>query len=308
VFITKRRIRSLGQYIKGFKSGDKIVICVSCNRECAEKAVNIGFTNDLSAGERVLPKDIGNITRFNSKGKEIPLKDKAKETHFRQQEWQWKQFRGRYGFEEKSKIVDIPYERYPRKGIEAPSFELMVAVDVTGSKLIVSDSMDLVQASEDQIIHVINLFLEVFGACEIRNEDLDAIIKAPVKNLNWDILPLGKKPWGELQPLVSCVIDSASKGNRVVIDKRFEAINSYEPDFVAVGRAGFSGYLVFGFLDKSLYVLESTKTNNATYIIENDWERLSGLTKAEILNRKLHKERVVHRESWFNEMNRVLYL
>ncbi len=79
-----------------------------------------------------------------------------------------------------------------------------------------------------------------------------------------------------------------------------------EPEFVAIGRAGFSGYVVFGFPSKSLYILESTKTNNATYVLEDDWEYLSGLTKAEILNNRLHKERILHRENWFTEIARVL--
>ena len=66
------------------------------------------------------------------------------------------------------------------------------------------------------------------------------------------------------------------------------------------------GYLIFGFLEENLYVLECTQTNNATYILENNWEHLSGLTKAEILENNLHKERIIHRENWFEEIGRAL--
>jgi len=306
MIITKKRIRSLRAYTKGLVEAQPLVVSVSVSDVDINTAIDIGFSPDLSPGEAVLPKAIGNITTFNAEGKEIPLKDKPKETHYRQQEWTWKEFRGRYDFEEKSRIVDIPYERYPRKFIEPPAIELNVATNAGSEKLIVADSVGFLPKNDNLIIHVINLFLEIFGYCEIRNASLDSIIRAPLRKLNWDVLPPGKKPWGELKPLVREATEHLSDGNKVVIDKRLESINVHEPDFVAVGRAGFAGYLIFGFPEKSLYILESTQTNNATYVIENNWEVLSGLTKAEILENDLHKERVIHRESWFNEINRIL--
>ncbi|WP_110634149.1 hypothetical protein [Salinicola salarius] len=306
MIITKKRIRSLRAYTKGLVEAQPLVVSVSVSNIDANMAIDIGFSPDLSPGESVLPKSIGNITTFNSEGKEIPLKGEPKETHYRQQEWTWKEFRGRYDFEEKSKIVDIPYERYPRKFIEPPAIELNIAKNAGGDKLIVSDSVEFLPKNFDLIIHVVNIFLEIFGYCEIRNENLDSIIRAPLRKLNWDVLPPGKKPWGELKPLVREAAKHLSDGNKVVIDKRLESINVHEPDFVAVGRAGFTGYLIFGFPEKCLYILESTQTNNATYVIENNWEVLSGLSKAEILENDLHKERVIHRESWFSEINRIL--
>ncbi|WP_315980950.1 hypothetical protein [Aliamphritea spongicola] len=181
-----------------------------------------------------------------------------------------------------------------------------IATNSNSEKFIISDPVEFTSENDDLLVHIINLFLEIFGHCEIRSENLDSIIRAPLRKLNWDVLPPGKKPWGELKPLVREATGNLSDGNKVVIDKRLESINVHEPDFVAVGRAGFSGYLIFGFPEKNLYILESTQTNNATYVIENNWEVLSGLTKAEILENNLHKERVFHRESWFNEINRVL--
>lgn len=307
MIITKRRIRTLSSYAKGLTEGQLVVVSVRAADISINKAVEIGFSPDLSPGESVLPKAIGGVSTFNAEGKEIPLKDEPKETHYRQQEWTWKEFRGRYDFEEKSKIVDIPYERYPRKCIEPPAIELNIATDAEGEKFIVSDPEEFVPGNHELIIHVINLFLEIFGHCEIRSENLDSIIRAPLRKLNWDVLPPGKKPWGELKPLVKAATERLSEGNKVVIDKRLESINVHEPEFVAVGRAGFTGYLIFGFPEKNLYILESTQTNNATYVIENNWEVLAGLTKAEILENGLHKERIIHRESWFSEINRVLH-
>lgn len=302
----KKRIRSLGSYTKGIAEGQPVVVSVRVPSIDSTMTTKIGFTSDLSPGETVLPKAVGSTTKFNAEGKEIPLKDEPKETHYRQQEWTWKEFRGRYDTEEKSKIVDIPYLRYPRNFIKPPAVELTVATNTDGEKLIISGAMEFSPKNDERLIHIINLFLEIFGHCEIRNENLDSIIRAPLQKLNWDVLPSGKKPWGELKPLVRKATERLSDGNKVVIDKRLESINIHEPDFVAVGRAGFTGYLIFGFPEKNLYILESTQTNNATYVIENNWETLSGLTKAEILQNDLHKARIIHRESWFSEVNRIL--
>jgi hypothetical protein len=88
--------------------------------------------------------------------------------------------------------------------------------------------------------------------------------------------------------------------------ERFHRVNGYEPSFVAVGRAGFKGYVVFGFPDLNIYILESTQTNNATYVFEENWERLSQMTKAEILNNELHKDRIIHRQSWFRKLHKLM--
>lgn len=113
-------------------------------------------------------------------------------------------------------------------------------------------------------------------------------------------------PWEKLQRLLKPIVDRQPDGNRAVIDKRHETISAYNPEFVAVGQGGFDGYVIFGFPSKSLFILESTQVNNATYVLDRNWEDLSAMTKAELLNNNLHKKRLIHRENWFAEVNRVL--
>jgi hypothetical protein len=113
-------------------------------------------------------------------------------------------------------------------------------------------------------------------------------------------------PWTQLQHHLRPIVEQQPDGNRAVIDKRHETISAYNPDFVAVGRGGFDGYVIFGFSSKALFILESTQVNNATYVLDRDWEELSSMTKAELLDNDLHRERLIHRKSWFAEVNRVL--
>ena len=73
-----------------------------------------------------------------------------------------------------------------------------------------------------------------------------------------------------------------------------------------MGRGGFSGYVVFGFPEKNIYVLESAYTGNATYIFDERWEQLSKMTKAEILNEQLQTDRIIHRVGWNRRIDDLL--
>ena len=279
---------------------------MSLNSEHKEHASEAGFSNNLEIGETVLPAFLGTITEFNSKGKYIPQKDQEMETVYRQKEWTWKEFRGRNNFEEKTGVVETPYKRYPREFTTPPSVELTVALDSDNKKVICSPELTFSSTQSNDIIHTINLFFEIFGECEIRNRSLNPTVTSNIQKLNWDILPQGKKPWDQLEPLLRKVSKGVKPGNKFVIDSRFEKINTFEPEFTAVGNAGFSGYVVFGFPDKNLYILESNVTNNATYVFDKDWETLSQLTKAEVLNQDLQIARVIHRKNWFDQIDTLL--
>ena len=47
-----------------------------------------------------------------------------------------------------------------------------------------------------------------------------------------------------------------------------------------------------------MYILECVHFGNATYVFGDDWEILSQMTKAEILNSDLQQDRLIHRENW----------
>lgn len=91
-----------------------------------------------------------------------------------------------------------------------------------------------------------------------------------------------------------------------VIRARTSQVEKYGPDFAAIGRAGFYGYWVFGFTKQGLYVLESRMLDNATYVLGADWEVVSRLTKAEIINSELAVARLVHDRGWPEKLDQVL--
>lgn len=306
MIIRKKRIRSLKADTR-LKSKTGQIFAGLRNLEMhKEKLFSIGFSKNLEAGEKLLPGVIGSVTRFNAEGDYQIHKDQPKETAYRMAEWKWQEFRGRYDKIERSKIVEIPYERYPRTFIPPPSIELCIAQNSLGEKILTSPIFSVSEISSDIRIHAVNVFLEIFGECELFNADNTPLQEVKIIRLNWLILPKGQMPWDKLEKHLKKVIEHEPEGNKTILSARHEAISKQNPEFVAVGQGGFGDYVVFCFPSKSLYILESRKVNNATYVLEKDWEELSAMSKAELIRENLHKERIIHRDTWFAKIGKLL--
>lgn len=90
------------------------------------------------------------------------------------------------------------------------------------------------------------------------------------------------------------------------IQRKVRVIQSLQPDCKYTGLGGFTSYCIFEFTEKQIYVLESLIYGNATYILGEDWESLSQLSKAEILNGNHHLKRFVHGENWENNLREFI--
>lgn len=300
-----RKTRNLRKYLKQLKQKETYWLGLPTDSH-KEKLEELGFTIPLAPGERLLPDPkYGPANRRNSLGDEIVHRDKPLETAYRLAEWHWTEFRGRYDREECSKIVDIPYPRYPRTQVPPLSVEL--GIRKTGNNLHVVAGPFVLGKNDSTATNTVNVFIEIFGECAVLRQDMTTWEKAPIRQLNWELLPPGKNPWASAQPALRKVVGSADKGNRPVIAARFDTIGKHEPDFVAIGTGGFNGYVVFGFPRFGFCLLESQEVNNATYVLnESSWEKVSMLSKAEILNGNLHRDRLIHRETWFGAVRDLL--
>jgi hypothetical protein len=148
------------------------------------------------------------------------------------------------------------------------------------------------------ILHTVNLFLEMFGECVVMDHDLHNLGHPQIRRLHWTVLPRGRMPWDQLHEALRPIIDREPPGKQPVIQHRLQAVNAHRPPFVAVGNGGFEGYVIFGFPERHMFILECMRFGNATYVFGDDWEVLSQLTKAEILSENRQLDRLVHREGW----------
>lgn len=303
MIIKQKRIRNLSKLEK-IKPNSQFRVGLIDLENRTEVLIRIGFSNELAIGESILPNIIGPATRKNADGSYLKIKNKPKEQHSRMIEWTYKQWAGRGETKEVTDSTSVSYYRYQRQIIPPTSIEFTI-VNSGNSKMLVSPIFVMDDKNSNEIIAAVNVILEIFGECYIFDSDNIPMELPEVIKLNWELLPRGKFPWETQKARIESYLEKAKGKNRSVVEKRAETINQYSPDFVAVGSGGFSRYMVYGFKKLKMYILESVEVNNATYILKNDWETISQLTKAEILNNNLHKSRIIHNKNWYKNLNEL---
>lgn len=308
--ITKKKIRGLKNNLPQSFIGQIFIPAIKLDlKDSRDKLLNLGFSENFEIGETLLPAPLGSITKFNALGKEIPDKTKPKETRYREIQWCWEQWAGRGHTKTVCDNRLVPYKRWQRMFFAPPSIELTISQNKDGVITLIVPKTTFSKEAEEDAVHKINLILEIFGICEILDEKQIPIIQT-TKSLNWTILPPGRRPWASqkklLQPLLDLVTD---KRTNPVLQSRLEDVNSLGAEFTATGNQGFSGYVVFGFPSKNIYILESAFYGNAIYIFNEDWETLSKKTKAEILNTNLQLDRITHsgqKTNWLSKLGDLL--
>ena len=156
---------------------------------------------------------------------------------------------------------------------------------------------------DSEIIFGVNLFLEIFGEVNTFVIDNNKILVKGLETVNWEILPPGEKIWAAFSKKQ---VDNLSVSERYLINERFEYIKSFTPDVIRQGIGGYSGYLIFEFTQKNLFVFDSIIYGDAMYIFEDDWEEISKLTKKEIIQNGLAKERIIHNENCKSKLKKHL--
>lgn len=298
MLITKSRINSIEKYIRPFKKEDGLYVATEISTmRLEQKLSTIGFPSIDFAGVKLIPRGIGPISKFNTDGRDIPLKHLPMETYYR--DAYIKDWHGDYHY------VDIPGERYQRKHINAPLQEISL-IAIGNKNYAISDLLPNTPEGKELIKHVVNLFLEFFGVCEILNMNkCPEVATAKLKRANWQIIPEGEIVWERVNQIAGNIQDP--KENVGQLQKyRFKTIIQYKPDLVYYGKGGFHGYLVFVFKRKNLVLMENMIYGNATYVFRDNWEELSKLSKAEIIKHNLQEKRLVHREGWPYQIGKLL--
>ncbi len=292
------RIRVAKPYFAHLRKGEKYILGVSDPEGFGKVIGQLGFSEPLNPGDSVLPDvSYGKWTAENALGWTEVHRDQPMETYYQTREWTWRMKRG-WDYEEESKIVDVPHKRYPRTVHPPLALELQVCASSSGDNMIVLPEFEKGREDERTIKTAVNMLVEIFGRCEIFSTNLETILKSPIKRLNWRLLPPGRRPWEQLKKELKAIAVTKGGYRDSVVSRRFEVLNRYGPEFYAVGQHGFTGYVVFGYPQHNMFILESNRLGNATYVLGKKWEQLSKLTKRELISGGLHDHRIVHRADW----------
>src|SRR4030042_1653695 len=140
MIIIGRRINSVNRRLSPIVNGQDIVIGLTHLGRFMDQLNNLGFSDNSNNGDTVLPPvSFGPISLYNAEGKYIIHRDQPMETAYRQVDWHWIEWHGRYDRVEQSRIVHVPYQRYPRVFDPPPSVEITLTNDDSGERLLVTN-------------------------------------------------------------------------------------------------------------------------------------------------------------------------
>lgn len=286
--IEKSRINSVKKYFTNVEEDKEMYVCVPVN----DRNISLLKMQDYSVGSCVVPEPIGSVTRFNLVGKDYVHKEMDKELRAIEKDYHIVDWHGtdHYGTCLQNRMC------YPKEYLFPPLVRIILDNKILRSDILTKKQTDLLK-------HTINLFLEIFGYCEIVDKDEKPIInKTKLKEVSWKILPPGKCPWERVEKVLDYYFEKSLRKNKEVLRENHKVFFEPVPDFLAIGENSFNGYVVYGYVDRNLYIFESNQLGNATYVFKGEWEKASQLTKHDIIQGNLCYKRIVHSKNWKEEI------
>lgn len=295
--ISGKRIRNVDKYLLEFQEGESFYIGLQNVKMYCDELRKYGLIGALSATHTFLPRPLKSVTDFNANGlwvadKSLPMEERVLESEYHIVDWHGNDHYGTRYYTRKC---------YQRRLIPPSDIELTY---ING--LIISPVLSYSQDNKSLIKHIINMFLEMFGECETLTEEYTPKKIIRTERLTWTVLPKGEYPWEKAKLHLDIIINTVPNKQRTIISKRHETITENVPDFMVIGDQGFWGYIIYGFTKKGIFVFESNKPNNATYVFKGNWRDASQLTKVEILCGQLHEARIIHNQKWNDCINELI--
>ncbi len=305
MLISGVRVLNADKYLENFPNGELIRVLVPTALLKPSQFKRTGFQADVKSGDAILPPITGSVTRFNAEGKWEIHKHLPKESRYLYSRlWTWKQWSGRNSSVEVEKFCDIYRECYQRSLIGPPS-ELVHFFVTTEGEFFSSREIPLNEYTKTDVQHIINMFLEIFGVCEIRKNDFSSFLPQKIRHVHWKILPVGMSPWERVSLYAVEKLRRRSEARKKVILERQKILLSYGAEEVAIGSGGFNDYIGYIYPNKEFVILESLISNNATYVFDRNWEEVAKLSKKEILKEGFHRDRIIHSKGWRERLDRL---
>lgn len=288
----KGRLRSVRRYLGVIGEGREFIVCHPIKGE-QEWVRVINHHEDPKVGDHFLPRAVGPRSRRNAYGHDTPLRSEPKREREYPYYSTWKDFQGR-------PVSGMKLGRrkgFPKEHHDAPGERLSVAQFQDGLFLCSRSLLNDGKTDESALL-LVNVFLELFGECELRQDNGEPFELPLVHRLDWERIPKGEYSWKKVERSFQEITRDLTDNARAIASHRFRVINSFGPTSFDWGKGGFLGYSIFGFEELGLYVFESHLLDNATYVFEGDPEAVLRLTKSKILKQHLHVERFFHDHQW----------
>lgn len=265
MYLKQSSVRSTKKLLNDIEKNQKFflgVILKEKNLEIVER--KFGFS-DRQEGQKIFPNPFNGImSKRNAIGESVPQKELPKEIAYRAQHWELKD----WGGYTHSGTSYVPYKRYQRILIEPKEFKYVIFSDKEDNQyFILNKEFENNENDNENILFGANLTLEIFNEVGtfIMDSNQNFFDTSLFKSVNWEIIPKGEKIWEFFN---NRIIENISKSEQILIKERFDYINSFEPDCIRKGIGGYTGYLIFEFTDKNLFIFDSILYGNAIYVLK----------------------------------------
>lgn len=255
---------------------------------------------DLSELDNTVPDEVlpdpakGTWARRNVEGWEIPRKDLPKYTksfsHESPNFGDWSLGSHEVTVEREVYHKDI----FPGYGTTIKIAELKRDENSITLSFQLDRVFDSVPNEARELLFAINIFQESVGRTDIKPTDVPASSFASTLQVDWEILPVGDKE--EAIKQVKARLNPTPKEAKV-IEERMDLLLALHPINLIAGKSGFARY-VGALYNDELVVFENIRYGNAIYIMFNEWQRLSRMSRLDLINSEEKFERIVHANNW----------
>jgi len=252
----------------------------------------------------VIPEPLqGKYSLKNVLGEEVIRKDLPKETHYTEIE------SPNWGDSSNgTHTVRLPHEKYPRDIIPPK----LIAIEINHKQSSDSHFIFNFRAKRvltknsnnfyDELLFDLNLLQENLGKCGIENADKPISTYADTLIVSWDIFPPGTK-----EETLARIFRGKNINNhkKTVAENRYDFFMSLDPKKIITGNSTFSNY-IGAMLEEDLVVFENIEYGNAIYILYDDWDYVSKLSRIDLLSGRAGNnfDRIVHSGNWKDEVRK----
>lgn len=291
----KKRIRGIDKYLEFYLTeNEEYYIGLLFEDYLNSPLLDMyGLPKTFEEDQNRVPSQKGSVTRVNQKGKFIRKSPEEKEIVIRHIDYVRKRDRVRVQYNRK-------YNIYVKELLHKYNVGFNFLTNEHGQQIVVSDKLYYSKKDSLKGTHIANMFNEIFNDFEVFDNKLNPAIHFNTK-FDEIILPSGKLDnSNNLDELIEIGGRfSSNEQDNKAYQKRLKVLKDYNPDIRGKGSNGFYGYIVFGFSDLDIVILETMYAGNATYVFSSqNFEEHVVKDKQTVLQNKLHKARFFHHNNW----------
>jgi len=313
----KRNLRSIPKGVKAkLLSEPKTDFIVGCVLRIPKVNIESGKFNHLKlqlAGERLIfvdqvvpPASMGKFSTRNREGWEVKRTDLPK---------YWKTFSfevPNYGdWSNGSHSVSQNREVYHRDYFDPLDLHIEIReLPTTGNshfvvKFVVGFKLDRKSSHFDEdLLFALNLLQENTGNADILPIDASDSYLLSTMELNWEIFP--PKSEEDIIRIIKASRKTVSTDELAIVKERLAIFSSLNPKQLVRGKGGLNQYVGAQFA-YDLVVFENIRKGNALYILLEDWEKVSQLSRREILRSSdVNYHRIEHKEGWVTQFKDLM--